>query len=205
MANPIKTVILHRTRRVHRTPRAAHRGLLRAQAQRHLQQARVKLLTGGDRITARRLRQDFFNVTPTHKPWLLGDDRPEVGTGGHAFWRRMRIIPFERQVPDAGKIVATAAYQTTEDHVGCFLQECCLQGDSTDLRVEQEVLYETYGRWCAEEGIRASPNRAFASRIRQELGLVSPADMVKNNATKFYPRLALLNLTTHEPLPSDAR
>jgi putative DNA primase/helicase len=208
-------------------------------------EARVKLLTGGDRITARRMRQDFFNFTPTHKLWLLGNHRPEVGTGGHAFWRRMRIIPFERQVPDARKIdnlaaelvdeegpgilhwliegatrylatrdpltgpasvrVATAAYQTTEDHVGRFLQECCLQGDSPDLRVEQKALYETYGRWCSEEGIRASSSRAFASRIRQELGLASPAEMIKNNATKFYPRLALLDLTAQEPSPKDAR
>ncbi|MFI6093655.1 phage/plasmid primase, P4 family [Streptomyces sp. NPDC051218] len=199
-------------------------------------EARVKLLTGGDTITARRMRQNFFTFTPTHKLWLLGNHRPEVGTGGHAFWRRMRIIPFERRVPDARKIdnlaaelvaeegpgilqwlidgatrylasrdpltgpasvrVATAAYETTEDHVGRFITERCTRGTDgrgeTDLRVEQKLLYETYGRWCAEEGIRASTPRAFAGRIRQELGLASPAEMIKNNATKSYPGLALL-------------
>ncbi|MEU5668454.1 DNA primase family protein, partial [Streptomyces longwoodensis] len=67
-------------------------------------EARVKLLTGGDTITARRMRQDFFTFRPTHKLWLLGNHRPEVGTGGYAFWRRMRIIPFERKVPDELKI-----------------------------------------------------------------------------------------------------
>lgn len=56
-------------------------------------EARVKLLTGGDRIKARRMRQDFFSFTPTHKLWLLGNHQPEVGTGGFAFWRRMRMIP----------------------------------------------------------------------------------------------------------------
>jgi putative DNA primase/helicase len=61
-------------------------------------EARVKLLTGGDRIKARRMRQDFFSFEPTHKLWLLGNHRPEVGTGGFAFWRRMRLIPFERVV-----------------------------------------------------------------------------------------------------------
>ncbi|MGW0538374.1 DNA primase family protein [Streptomyces sp. NPDC003032] len=198
-------------------------------------EARVKLLTGGDTITARRMRQNFFTFTPTHKLWLLGNHRPEVGTGGYAFWRRMRIIPFERSVPDERKIdnlaaelvrdegpgilhwliegarrylatrdpltgpasvrVATAAYETTEDHVGRFLTECCTKGadgGGSDLRVEQKLLYETYGRWCSDEGIRPSTSRAFASRIRQELGLASPADMIKNNATKLYPGLALL-------------
>ncbi|MFC7472435.1 phage/plasmid primase, P4 family [Actinomadura keratinilytica] len=56
-------------------------------------EARVKLLTGGDRIKARRMRQDFFSFEPTHKLWLLGNHRPEVGTGGFAFWRRMRLVP----------------------------------------------------------------------------------------------------------------
>ncbi|MFE4873845.1 phage/plasmid primase, P4 family [Streptomyces sp. NPDC056682] len=199
-------------------------------------EARVKLLTGGDTITARRMRQNFFTFPPTHKLWLLGNHRPEVGTGGHAFWRRMRLIPFERRVPDHRKIdnlaaelvadegpgilhwliqgaqhylatrdpltgpasvrVATAAYETTEDHVGRFLTERCTQGTdgraNPELRVEQKLLYETYARWCSDEGIRASTPRAFASRIRQELGLASPAEMIKNNATKLYPGLALL-------------
>ncbi|MFE7112885.1 phage/plasmid primase, P4 family [Streptomyces sp. NPDC057575] len=199
-------------------------------------EARVKLLTGGDTITARRMRQNFFTFTPTHKLWLLGNHRPEVGTGGHAFWRRMRIIPFERRVPDERKIdnlaaelvhdegpgilhwlidgarqylatrdpltgpasvrVATAAYETTEDHIGRFITERCTKGTdgrpNPELRVEQKLLYETYGRWCSDEGIRPSTSRAFASRIRQDLGLASPAEMIKNNATKLYPGLALL-------------
>lgn len=199
-------------------------------------EARVKLLTGGDTITARRMRQNFFTFTPTHKLWLLGNHRPEVGTGGHAFWRRMRIIPFERRVPDERKIdnladelvrdegpgilhwliegarrylatrdrlhgpasvrVATAAYETTEDHVGRFISERCTRTTDghpdPELRVEQKLLYETYGRWCSDEGIRASTPRAFASRIRQELGLASPADMIKSNAAKLYPGLGLL-------------
>ncbi|MER5808602.1 phage/plasmid primase, P4 family [Streptomyces sp. NPDC002033] len=67
-------------------------------------EARVKLLTGGDRLKARRMRQDYFSFEPTHKLWLLGNHRPEVGTGGHAFWRRIRLIPFDRVVPDHRKI-----------------------------------------------------------------------------------------------------
>jgi putative DNA primase/helicase len=81
-------------------------------------EARVKLLTGGDRIKARRMRQDFFSFTPTHKLWLLGNHRPEVGTGGFAFWRRMRLIPFERVVPDHRKIDNLADILVTEEGPG---------------------------------------------------------------------------------------
>ncbi|MEU1457811.1 DNA primase family protein [Streptomyces avermitilis] len=81
-------------------------------------EARVKLLTGGDRIKARRMRQDFFSFQPTHKLWLLGNHRPEVGTGGFAFWRRMRLIPFERVVSDDRKIDNLADILVTEEGPG---------------------------------------------------------------------------------------
>ncbi|MEU1408077.1 phage/plasmid primase, P4 family [Streptomyces sp. NPDC005728] len=81
-------------------------------------EARVKLLTGGERIKARRMRQDFFSFEPTHKLWLLGNHRPEVGTGGFAFWRRMRLIPFERVVPDDRKIDNLADMLVTEEGPG---------------------------------------------------------------------------------------
>ncbi|MEZ0069929.1 P4 family phage/plasmid primase-like protein [Streptacidiphilus sp. MAP12-20] len=81
-------------------------------------EARVKLLTGGDRIKARRMRQDFFSFEPTHKLWLLGNHRPEVGTGGFAFWRRMRLIPFERVVSDDRKIDNLADVLVNEEGPG---------------------------------------------------------------------------------------
>ncbi|MFE7809868.1 phage/plasmid primase, P4 family [Streptomyces sp. NPDC057430] len=81
-------------------------------------EARVKLLTGGDRIKARRMRQDFFSFRPTHKLWLLGNHRPEVGTGGFAFWRRMRLIPFERTVSDDRKIDNLADILVAEEGPG---------------------------------------------------------------------------------------
>ncbi|WP_329453762.1 phage/plasmid primase, P4 family (plasmid) [Streptomyces sp. NBC_01724] len=81
-------------------------------------EARVKLLTGGDRIKARRMRQDFFSFAPTHKLWLLGNHRPEVGTGGYAFWRRMKLIPFERIVADDRKVDNLADVLVTEEGPG---------------------------------------------------------------------------------------
>ncbi|MBQ0867335.1 phage/plasmid primase, P4 family [Streptomyces sp. RK75] len=81
-------------------------------------ESRVKLLTGGDQLKARRMRQDFFSFTPTHKLFLLGNHRPEVGTGGYAFWRRMRLIPFERIIPDERKIDNLADILVREEGPG---------------------------------------------------------------------------------------
>lgn len=62
-------------------------------------EAKVKQLTGGDTLTARFMRADHFTFTPTHHLWLMGNHRPVVRSGGRAFWRRLRLIPFVHEVP----------------------------------------------------------------------------------------------------------
>ena len=62
-------------------------------------EAKVKLLTGGDSITARFMHQDHFTFTPTHQLWLMGNHQPTVQSGGRSFWRRLRLIPFLYEVP----------------------------------------------------------------------------------------------------------
>ncbi|MER5888059.1 phage/plasmid primase, P4 family [Streptomyces sp. NPDC001941] len=62
-------------------------------------EAKFKLLTGGDRIKARRMYENYYSFQPTHKLWLVGNHRPVVQAGGFGFWRRMRIIEFDRIVP----------------------------------------------------------------------------------------------------------
>jgi P4 family phage/plasmid primase-like protien len=60
----------------------------------------VKLLTGGDKITGRFMRQDFFDFTPAHTLFLMGNHQPQVSAGGKSFWRRLRLIPFQHEVPE---------------------------------------------------------------------------------------------------------
>ncbi|GGV66927.1 DNA primase/helicase [Streptomyces longisporoflavus] len=100
-------------------------------------EARVKLLTGGDRIKARRMRQDFFSFEPTHKLWLLGNHRPEVGSGGFAFWRRMRLIPFERVVSDERKVDNLADVLVTEEGPGIL--NWLIDGARRYLRGEKDL------------------------------------------------------------------
>lgn len=63
----------------------------------------VKQLTGGDRIAARRMREDFFSFTPTHKLLVAANHKPGVRGTDHAIWRRMRLVPFDVVIPDAEK------------------------------------------------------------------------------------------------------
>jgi putative DNA primase/helicase len=72
---------------------------IEANANRQLDEAKIKGMTGGDPITARFMRQDFFEYTPEFKLWLVANDRPRVRGTDSAFWRRVRAIPLTIQIP----------------------------------------------------------------------------------------------------------
>ncbi|UVO37616.1 bifunctional DNA primase/polymerase [Bradyrhizobium arachidis] len=76
---------------------------IEANFDRHLDEAKLKSMTGGEPITARFMRQDFFEFTPAFKLWLVANDMPRVRGTDTAFWRRVRVVPFEIQIPDSEK------------------------------------------------------------------------------------------------------
>ena len=76
---------------------------IEANFNRHLDEAKLKSITGGEPITARFMRQNFFEFTPTFKLWLVANDMPRVRGTDTAFWRRVRVIPFEVKIPDFEK------------------------------------------------------------------------------------------------------
>lgn len=65
-----------------------------------LDAARVKELTGGDRITARPLYGSPVTFTPSHKLMLMGNYKPEVSDMSDGMWRRMILIPFDVKIPN---------------------------------------------------------------------------------------------------------
>ncbi|GHJ11187.1 hypothetical protein TPA0907_55540 [Micromonospora humidisoli] len=83
-------------------------------------EAKVKMLTGGDSLTARFMRQDHFTFTPSHQLWLMGNHQPAVRSGGRSFWRRLRLIPFEHEVPEE-KIVDDLQGLLVREHGSALL------------------------------------------------------------------------------------
>jgi putative DNA primase/helicase len=75
---------------------------------RRLAESLVKDLTGGDRLRARRMREDFWEFAPTHKVVLCTNHKPTITGDDHAIWRRIRLIPFT--VPFWNPDVPGAAY-----------------------------------------------------------------------------------------------
>lgn len=69
--------------------------------------ALVKTITGGDRITARRMREDFWEFDPIHTLWLWTNHKPTIKETKNAIWRRVYLIPWDvspaKMDPDLGR------------------------------------------------------------------------------------------------------
>jgi putative DNA primase/helicase len=59
----------------------------------------VKQLTGGDTIVARRLYHEAFRYVPQFKIWIRANDIPIIQGTDNAIWRRMKLIPFLKEIP----------------------------------------------------------------------------------------------------------
>jgi len=62
-------------------------------------EVKIKAITGGDTITARFMRQDFFDFVPTFKIFVTGNYKPTLSTVDEAMHRRLMLVPFSVQIP----------------------------------------------------------------------------------------------------------
>ena len=64
-------------------------------------ETKIKALTGGDKITARFMRGDFFDYVPSFKLFIVGNHKPRLGSVDEAIKRRLLLVPFTVQIPAA--------------------------------------------------------------------------------------------------------
>ena len=88
----------------------------------------IKDLTGGDPITARFMRQDFFTYNPQFTLLIVGNHQPSIGAVDDAMRRRVLLIPFTAKIPK----------------------------DQRDRRLEEKLRVEHGGilRWMAEGAVQ---------------------------------------------------
>jgi len=67
-------------------------------------ETRIKALTGGDMIAARRMRQDFFQFKPKFKLIVAGNHKPTLTTVDEAMRRRFHVVPFEAEVTPEARV-----------------------------------------------------------------------------------------------------
>lgn len=69
-----------------------------------LQEALIKALTSGEPMMVRGLHADFIQFDPTFKLTISGNHKPEIRGTDDGIWRRVMLVPFNVQIPEAERI-----------------------------------------------------------------------------------------------------
>ncbi len=125
-----------------------------------LNEGLIKSITGGDRIKARRMREDFWEFAPSHTAYLVTNHRPVVSGTDHGIWRRLRLLPFtvtipaERQDRDLPEKLRTEGPAILRWMVqGCLDWQRHGLGEPAAVKVATEgyrAESDTIGRWLEE-------------------------------------------------------
>jgi putative DNA primase/helicase len=60
---------------------------------------KIKTITGGDELSARFMRGDFFEYVPQFKILIAGNNKPKLKSTDEAIRRRFNLIPFLATIP----------------------------------------------------------------------------------------------------------
>jgi putative DNA primase/helicase len=131
-------------------------------------ESKLKALTGGDKITARFMRQDFFEFVPQFKLTVAGNHKPSIRNVDEAMRRRLRLIPFAVTIPSHLRDTKlTEKLLAERDGILAWAVEGCREWQRNGLRPPHAVSSATdeyfkgedaVGRWL-DEACELSPNR----------------------------------------------
>lgn len=142
-------------------------------------ESRIKQLTGGDRISARFMRQDFFEFKPQFKLTIVGNHKPTLVNVDDAARRRFRLAPFTRKPPRPDRELEAKLLAEGPGILRWMIQGCqdwntnglpmsrSVADATADYFEEQDV----FGAWLAEccrvesenEHLRTAANELFQS------------------------------------------
>lgn len=140
----------------------------------------VKQLTGGDKITARRMREDFWTFSPTHKIIMCTNHKPIIRETKSAIWRRVKLVPFGVEIPlkeqdlDLSKklrkefpgILAWAVRGCREWLTGGLHVPAVIEAATSEYRQGQDVLADFLAENCNIDPRNSdSPLRVRASDL----------------------------------------
>ena len=119
-------------------------------------ESRIKALTGGDRIAARFMRQDFFEFTPNFKLLIAGNHKPGLRTVDEAIRRRFNLIPFTITIPLAERDESLAEKLKPElAGILAWMVQGCLEWQKHGLAPPQAVTSATQAYLEAEDAVAA--------------------------------------------------
>lgn len=154
----METFVASKTER-HPTDLAMLRGARAVMAQETEQghrwaESRIKALTGGDAISARFMRQDFFTFEPAFKLMIAGNHKPSLRNVDEAVRRRFNLVPFTVTIPKAERDPNLPQKLEAEwPGILAWALEGCLEWQRIGLAPPPAVLDATEGYLADEDAI----------------------------------------------------
>ncbi|WP_197387975.1 phage/plasmid primase, P4 family [Ralstonia pseudosolanacearum] len=139
-------------------------------------ESKVKNLTGGDKISARFMRQDFFEFFPQFKLFVAGNHKPAIRNIDEAMKRRLHLIPFTITVPPERRDKHLQQKLLAErDGILAWAVQGCLDWQRLGrLQPPQQVLDATeeyfeaedaLGRWLDERCVREANAKSLTAEL----------------------------------------
>lgn len=131
-------------------------------------EARIKQMTGGDPVSARFMRQDFFTFTPSFKLTIIGNHKPVLHNVDEAARRRFNIVPFVHK-PARPDRQLEEKLQAEWPGILRWMIDGCLDWQANGLVRPQSVAEATdtyfsdqdlFGQWLEEE-CELSPGNTY--------------------------------------------
>ena len=119
-----------------------------------LNEGLIKQLTGGGKVTCRFLYGDEFEYAPEFKIWIATNHKPIIQGTDVGIWRRIRLIPFEVNIP-ADKVDKQLKYKFREEMPqilrwaveGCMMYHRegleppkCVQDSTAEYKAEMDLI-----------------------------------------------------------------
>ena len=130
-------------------------------------EARIKAVTGGDAITARFMRHDYFTYTPTYKLMISGNHQPILRNVDDAMRRRLHMLPFLHK-PEHPDPELPARLREEWPGILRWMINGCLEYQRTGLKPPPAVVEATrayfdaqdhFGQWLKERCV-LGPDRS---------------------------------------------
>lgn len=143
-----------------------------------LDEAKVKDLTGGDVVSCRRMRENSWDLHPTHSFFLSGNHKPNIAGTDDGIWRRLRLVPWLVQVAegDVDRELPAKLWAEREGILRWIVQGCLewqriglcdpeiVKGATREYREESDAI----GRYLAERVVFSAEERIARAPLRKD-------------------------------------
>ena len=166
-----------------------------------LDEAFIKDVTGGDRVTARAMYAGLITFRPLCKIWFYGNHKPVIRGTDEGIWSRLPLIPFGVTIPqDERDPNLSAKLRAEMPGILAWAVRGCLEWQASGLNppsavknatAEYRAEQDTFGRFLSDHCVLAPQASTPAKALRDayENFMRERGDHVTLNSNQFAERL----------------